>query len=114
MATTLTKIWNNKYFIISRISLFASLPVVLLALPKDFFDTGKSICLSRLLLDAECPGCGITRAMMHIIHFDFHSALLFNKLSFIVLPLLIYEYIKQIRRDIKSLRKYKKDNSNIE
>jgi hypothetical protein len=33
--------------------------------------------------------CGMTRAVQHLIHLDFETAYHFNKLSFVVFPLLI-------------------------
>jgi hypothetical protein len=102
---------NNKYFIISKIILLASFPLVILATPIDYFDEGQIVCISRLLLDKECPGCGITRAMMHLSHFDYKSALYFNKLSFIVLPLLIYLYITMLIKEIKALKKIRSNKS---
>lgn len=65
----------------------AALAITLLALPADFFDNGQSICISVLLLNKECYGCGMTRAIQHLIHMDFSSAYAYNKLSFIVFPL---------------------------
>ncbi len=79
--------------------------VVLLFLPADFFDHGQPMCISVLLLDRECYGCGMTRAIQHLIHFDFNAAMHFNKLSFIVLPLLAFLIIK----DFISLLKSKTD-----
>jgi hypothetical protein len=77
-------------------------PVALLFLPADFFDYGSSICPSILLFDKECPGCGMTRATMHMMHFDFKEAWAFNRLSFFLVPILLYFYfsilIKFIRR----------------
>jgi len=70
--------------------------ILLLFLPKDFFDKGQSLCVSRLLFDIECYGCGMTRAIQHLIHFDFQGAWDFNKLSFLVLPLIIYLILKEI------------------
>ena len=49
-------------------------PLVLLILPADFFDNGQSLCLSQLLLEKECPGCGLTRGLQHLGHFDFQTA----------------------------------------
>jgi hypothetical protein len=75
--------------------------IVLLFLPKDFFDSGQSMCLSVVLLDMECYGCGMTRAIQHLIHFDFQQALHYNKLSLIVFPLfvvlIIMEFIKVLK-----------------
>lgn len=71
-------------------------PLVLILLPKDFFDYGESICLSKLLANMECYACGMTRAVMHFIHLDFKTAWLFNKLSFIVVPMLIPIWLKSV------------------
>jgi hypothetical protein len=80
-------------------------PIVLLALPADFFDDGQTVCLSVALFDQECPGCGMTRGIQHLLHLDFMSAASFNKLSFVVFPLLIYLWMKEILRQVSILRK---------
>ena len=71
-----------------------SIPNCLIALPENFFDTGKSICISVMIFDMECYGCGMTRAIMHIIHFDFQRALDFNRLGFVVFSLLVMLWLK--------------------
>ena len=83
------------------------LPIVLIILPADYFDKGKSMCLSVILLDTECIGCGMTRAIQHLIHFDFQTAAHFNKLSFIVLPILIIVWLLELRRTLKAIKKPK-------
>jgi hypothetical protein len=70
----------------------------LFLLPADFFDTGQSYCLSILLFEANCYGCGMTRAIQHIIHFEFIEAYSFNKLSFIVFPLLTGIWFNELRQ----------------
>lgn len=74
------------------------IPIILLILPASYFDEGQSICLSVLLFEKNCYACGMTRAIQHLIHLDFSTALEFNKLSFIVLPLLTVSYLKEIKR----------------
>jgi hypothetical protein len=72
-------------------------PVALLFFPKDYFDHGKfSVCLSKSLAGIECYACGLTRAVMHFIHLDFEAAWMFNKISFIVVPMLGLMWIKAI------------------
>jgi hypothetical protein len=71
-------------------------PFIILILPIDFFDSGESICLSKKLAGFECYGCGLTKATMHFIHFDFKGAWEFNKLSFIVIPMLFPLWLKSI------------------
>lgn len=73
-------------------------PIILLILPADFFDKGQSICISVLLFDKNCYGCGMTRAIQHLIHFDFTQAWNFNKLAFLVFPLLTISYLKELKR----------------
>lgn len=80
-------------------------PFVLIILPIDFFDTGKSMCLSKIFLQIECLGCGITRGIQHLIHFDFKGSWEYNKLSFIVLPVLIFLWIKNLREIILLFKK---------
>jgi hypothetical protein len=90
---TYPKNWG--YFILGALAL---LGIILLILPADFFDQGKPMCLSVLLLNKECYGCGMTRGIQHLIHLDFEAAYHFNKLSFIVLPLFVYMTIWEIRK----------------
>ena len=56
-------------------------PIILFFLPSNFFDDGESVCLSVKLAGIECYACGMTRATMHFIHFEFEDAWNFNKLS---------------------------------
>ena len=87
-------------------------PLVLVFLPSDFFDHGQAICPSVIFFDTECFGCGTTRATMRLIHLDFKGAWQFNKLSFIVVPYLIYLYQGILRKFIlraRGIEKVKKD-----
>lgn len=90
--------------LINKIKLgFLLLPAGLIFLPANFFDKGKSVCLSKFILNKECWGCGITRAIQHAIHFEFKTAYEFNKLVIVVLPLVIFVYIQELIKSYKSL-----------
>lgn len=82
------------YFTIVKLAVIVITPIVLLILPANFFDDGESICLSQVLFKMECYACGMTRACMHLIHFEFEEAYAYHMLSFIVLPLLGFIWIK--------------------
>ncbi len=71
------------------------LGIVLFFLPKDYFDEGQSVCLSVVIFDIQCYGCGMTRAIQHMIHLDFMEAFHYNKLSFIVFPLFVFMILKE-------------------
>ena len=72
------------------------LPIVFLCLPSSYFDNGQSICIFVLLLDKQCPGCGMTRAIQHLIHLEFSQAWNFNHLSFVVFFVILYYWIKEM------------------
>ncbi|MAJ07174.1 MAG: hypothetical protein CL827_10010 [Crocinitomicaceae bacterium] len=68
------KLFNNKLYKIVFLIPLLIFPLVLFILPSNFFDEGESVCLSVTLFNMECYGCGMTRAVMHFIHFDFIKA----------------------------------------
>ena len=74
-----------------------AIPIVLLLLPAEYFDKGQTICPSVLLLHRTCPGCGLTRGIQHLIHFDFNAAWNFNKMCVLVLPILVFVWVKELR-----------------
>jgi len=84
------------------------IPIILVILPADYFDYGNSICLSVLLFDVKCYGCGMTKAIQHLIHLDFKAAYTLNKISFIVLPLLVFILLNEYRRIFRKIKKLKK------
>lgn len=92
-------------FLLGGLILF---PVVLILLPATYFDTGQSVCLSKVLLHKECPGCGLTRASQHLIHFDFSEAYHFNKLVFVVFPIVIFFWGREL---LKTYRAFKNQSS---
>ena len=87
------KTQNNKKIGYALLSFFAVLYCILFMLPPTYFDEGQSTCLSVVLFNKTCYGCGMTRAIQHLIHFEFSKAFEFNPLSLIVFPLSIYMII---------------------
>jgi hypothetical protein len=90
------------YYTICLLGVLVISPVILFLLPNDFFDHGQSLCLSKILINKECYACGMTRAIMHLIHGDVENAFAYNMLSFLVLPLLVVIWVMWI---IKVFRK---------
>ena len=92
-----------------KVLILIAIPLTLLILPLDFFDEGKSISLFALLgLEDYVYSTGMTRAVMHLMHFDFAGAREFNILSFFVLPLLFVLWLKWLLAEfgISILRKF--------
>lgn len=96
----------KKQFKWIKITGLVIIPIILMIMPSNYFDQGQSICLSKVLLDQECYGCGMTRAVMHLIHFEFIDAYHFNKISFIVFPMMGFLWMKELVKEIRQVGKY--------
>lgn len=92
---------NRSNMLLLRLLFWATVPAVLLILPKTAFDDGPPLCPSMLLLGEECPGCGMTRACMYLIHLDFGGAYFYNAASFLVFPLFAILWAKWAWADWK-------------
>lgn len=62
-----------------------------------------TICLWKNLFHVNCWGCGITRAFYALCHLDFNSAWNYNNKIYIIVPILVYIWIKEI---IKAFKQY--------
>jgi hypothetical protein len=96
-----------------KLILLFGIPVVLLILPKDFFDGGESICVSKVIFDVECYACGLTRACMHLIHLDFEEAFAYNMMSFIAFPALAIMWVKWTITEIKLYKFIRASKMNV-
>lgn len=61
-------------------------------------------CISKLLIGIPCPGCGITRAFLCLIKFDFKGVVYYNPLIFIV-PIICWIIIFKERPIINKIYK---------
>lgn len=58
-----------------------------------FFNVGIP-CLFHEFTGLLCPGCGITRMILSILHLDFKSAFQYNQVIFIFSPIILYFIIR--------------------
>jgi len=93
----------NRTLIWISVTLRVAIPLCLLLLPANFFDEGQTLCVSKLLTRTDCPACGLTRACMHLIHFQFEEAYAFNMFSFIAFPVLGVVWGMLFVKDLKRL-----------
>lgn len=95
---------SKKIWLGIKLFFYIAIPIALLILPADFFDDGPPMCLSVILLKTECLGCGMTRGIMHLIHFEFTEAAYYNVGSFVIFPLLAFFWAKWFLADLKKFR----------
>jgi hypothetical protein len=93
--------FNRKTMNMVGLAFWLALPLYLLIMPADYFDYGRALCPSKRFLNLECPGCGLTRAVQHAIHFQFEEAWNLNRGILVVLPSLIVIYVHILGRLLK-------------
>jgi hypothetical protein len=101
------------YFTIAKLAIIILAPIVFLCLPATFFDSGESICLSKVFFNVECYACGMTRACQHLIHFEFEEAYAYNMISFIALPLLGVVWIQWGLKEYKIFKAINKKRATL-
>jgi hypothetical protein len=95
-----------KIFRLGKIGVLVFTPIFLLAMPKDYFDSGKpAFSLFEMLGVDGYYSKGLTRGCMHLLHLDFEGAASFNKLSFVVVPLLLGLWGMWTYQEIKKYQK---------
>jgi hypothetical protein len=77
-------------------------PFVLWILPSVFFDEGVEMCPSKLFFDVECFGCGITRSVMHLHHFELNEAIYYNYGIIWVYPFLVFLWFRWTKDALKN------------
>lgn len=73
-----------------RLLILAVCAVVILCVPLAWVDHGPSWCLVKAVSGHECPGCGMTRALVHASRGDVVAAWDYNWRWVFVAPLLVF------------------------
>lgn len=48
-------------------------------------------CRSREWFGIDCPGCGLTRSIVHLAHADWHSSLRVHRLGWFMLAVIVFQ-----------------------
>ena len=88
---------------ITKLLILVLIPVVLYAIPLENICNGKTICFFTNVFGVECWGCGITRAIFSALHFRLYDAWEYNPLFVVVLPLLLFLWIRALVRQLRSM-----------
>jgi len=99
-----------KYIKSNKILSIVSFYFIVSILLKIIFSINILIpCLWKTFFNIECPGCGLTRAFINILHCNFIEAFNHNPLVFIVVPAgMFYFYI-----DFTKFKKRLKKSNNM-
>ena len=80
-----------KIKIFKRLRLLAIL-IIYFSLAYTIMNALDIPCVFRYFLKIPCPGCGITRAVLSVLRFDFISALKYNPFVFALPYIFIYVF----------------------
>lgn len=98
---------RTKLYFLSRgiwLTLLLLLPLIAIIIPFEWIDgDGAGFCLWKNLTGHECYGCGILRAGVSMMQLKFAQSWYFNKLIVVVLPLLGWQWFRQMRLTIREL-----------
>jgi len=89
------KVYKNT-LLICKLCALLLLPFLLSMFSLDELEGKRSICLFKNVFGIECYGCGITKAVISSIQLNFTRAFKYNKLIVVVLPLIVYLWVKEI------------------
>lgn len=96
----------------TKIILFLLITTVLLILlyhiPIENNSYLNHLCLYKNLFGIECFNCGMTRACLSTLHFDFKAAFAYNSNVTFVFPLLVIVYLYSWYRYINKKEEHNK------
>ena len=89
---------------LTKLLILVLLPAVLYAIPLENICNGNTICIFTNLFGVECWGGGITRAIFSALHLRFHDAWEYNPLFVVVLPLLLFLWMRAVVRQLQNVK----------
>ena len=73
-------------------------------LPPAWASAGPPLCPFRLVTGLPCPGCGLTRSLVSLLHGDVSAAVCFHPLGPVVASVLLALAIVELRRTWQAAR----------
>jgi len=81
--------------LILKIILLIYIPITTLIITHIGIKNGQTICLFNNILGVNCIGCGITKSIIALINGEFQQSINYNYNVIIILPLLLFIWLKQ-------------------
>ncbi|NDA61218.1 MAG: DUF2752 domain-containing protein [Chitinophagia bacterium] len=78
----------------------ALLPLMMYLVPLDWLARQETLCLYHAITGEFCVGCGISKALVAMVQFEFQRAWSFNRLVVLVGPLLAWQWALFAQRRI--------------
>lgn len=85
------------------VALFLALPLLIVIVDQDWVNDGPTLCLHKHLTGEDCMGCGLTRAMVALLHGHLDEAFAFNRGIVIAAPVLGALWLRELLRHARAL-----------
>lgn len=69
--------------------------------PVSSVDSGPPSCVFRLLFGVPCPGCGMTRAWVHVAHGDVAGAFWYNPFGLLLMAMAAFAAVYVIQAMVR-------------
>lgn len=92
----------RKNFSIIRLCLYIVVVIIAYLTPLSFIES-RSFCIFNNLFNIKCIGCGVTRGLFNILHFNLRQAFNYNHFSLIWFSLFVLLLLNDITIIIKLL-----------
>ena len=93
--------------IIKSVIFTAIIYIILLLLSIEKATGDIELCIYKNITGKECFNCGMTRAFLSVLHFNFKDAFEYNKNVVIVFPATVLLYVYECYKYIKNGRRKK-------
>ena len=84
---------------IIRVTLLISLPFLLSRINYKLEGDHFTFCLFKNITGTNCYGCGVLRGISAFLHMDYGWAYHLNRLNVFTIPLLIFQYGRELFRN---------------
>jgi hypothetical protein len=85
------------------IALFLAIPLLIAIVDQDWVNDRPTLCLHKRFTGEDCMGCGLTRAMVALMHGHLGEALTFNRGIVIAAPVLGALWLRELHRHARAL-----------
>ena len=88
-------IWHKQTIIRAiTVGAFILAPVLIGLISLDWVESGPTLCLHKRFTGLDCLGCGMTRAIVALLHGQFTEAIAYNKGVVLAGPALGFFWLK--------------------
>lgn len=84
------------------IAFFLAVPLLIVVVDQDWVNDGPTLCLHKRFTGKDCMGCGLTRAMVALLHGHMGEAFTLNRGIVVAAPVLGALWLRELLRHARA------------